>query len=244
MGDKQQNFEITLEVPAHDGLDAEQLGLMFALKEDGTRLYKRFPAPVLPGEVNTIGARLASAPLDQEVPLAQEDWRKGMGERIEGNLQKYKHTEKGDASWKGQFIPGPLVRETGGAVLDGLAVAFETFNDTLVLAAGQKVYKMAGTTPVEIWAGVGVDITAMVAMDKLYVFLGDGNFYYSSSDLVTFTVATDSDFKSTLAHLQQGISGAGTTVLYRSKNSNEVSYNDDPSNNSNACSSADAIAKD
>ena len=128
--------------------------------------------------------------------------------------------------------------------MNGEILKFVDFNGTMVFAAGEVLYSMTDLAKGIEWAGVGTDITDLVVLDKLYILLGDSAFYYSTADLVTFTAQTDSNFKCTLGTSLQGVSDDGVPYMYRSKNSNEVSYNSDPSNNSNAWSTADEVGYD
>ena len=99
---KVKGYNLTLEVPAHGSVSAEDMGLMFAVDESGKRMYRRNQAPSLIPQQSPGGSEYATRPLDQEINMGQTDFSGGMGVR-DCKVQEINTgvADRGDCSWNG-----------------------------------------------------------------------------------------------------------------------------------------------
>ena len=221
-------YDITIETPS-----GEDVGLV-AMVSEGKKLYSQEFAPALVNQYATSEISYANLPFEQEIPLAQPDNEQhgGFGQLVSRGGKRYFEGRRTDAGFKGKIIPGPLVQEVTGATLDDKPVAFMQKGSGFYCAAGEKVYKAAGGSLFEVWAGDSVTITDMALLDNAYIALGDDDIFYYSSDMSTFTQATPAASVATLFAKQQNL-------LWKTVLPNEISYADDPSANPSDWSTAE-----
>ena len=140
-------FDFTIEIPAHDGLPAEDLGFMLMEDSNGKKLYSIESANMFPTQMLIGDPTFMSVPLEQELPLAQTDWSNGMGlaKEITPQSAKYLKMDRGYAGHAGKYTHGydfTYPTNTINNDINGQPLKFFKWHDGLYLVAGRFIYQI------------------------------------------------------------------------------------------------------
>jgi len=152
---KQENFDLTIEIPAHDDLPAESLGFMLLDRKEGGKEYKLSGTTNFAPQLITGTPSYNDVPRNQELLMVQDTWKHGFGQRREllPASGRYLWTVEGDASlvagsdamW-GHGLKFTACEEADSEDFRGVPVTFFTHYDVNHVAIGGCIYTINDTT--------------------------------------------------------------------------------------------------